>query len=221
MEPLPTDWIQSICAIIAVPGAIVSFVILFKRDRNKDNQLKRLTEIANNHQIIASEMQQQTFRMSEQNAILEKQFELQQKMFLSGRDEAEQNKIRQIEEEKIRLQQRKNDIKPYFGWAGNSSRPNGKIGLELTNRGRGEARDIVIRLVTGDVNNPSIYPTVAPINANININFRATKTNAYSAVGSLTIHYIDIDGNRYFQQIDKSSDNRFSVSDPAEVIATN
>jgi len=216
MQPLITDWIQSIAAVIAVPGAIVSFFILFKRDRNKEKQLKRLTEIANNHQLIASEMQQQTFRMSEQNAILEKQFELQQKMFLSGINESEQIRIRQVEENKIRIQQRKNDIKPYLGWAGNSSSPEGRIGLELKNRGAGEARDIEIKVTSGDVSISHIHPTVAPAGSNIKINLRANNSNAYSAIVTLTIYYVDIDGNKYYQQIDKSSENRFSITDPKE-----
>lgn len=65
MEPSITDWITAIAAAVGVPGAIAAFFILFRKDKSKQDQIDRLADIANNHQVIASEMQQQTFRMRE------------------------------------------------------------------------------------------------------------------------------------------------------------
>ncbi len=101
----------------------------------RQDQIDRLADIANNHQVIAAEMQQQTFRMRESNEILEKQFLLQQSMFLAGQDREEQTQIRREAEAKIVEQQRKNNIKPYFKWIGNSSRPDGRVGIDLKNNG--------------------------------------------------------------------------------------
>lgn len=46
MEPLITDWIQAIASIIAVIGAIAAFYNLFKKDKQKQMQIEKLTDIA-------------------------------------------------------------------------------------------------------------------------------------------------------------------------------
>jgi hypothetical protein len=46
--PLWTDVWQTIASLISIPAAIVSFIILFIKDNNKENQIKKLSEIAEN-----------------------------------------------------------------------------------------------------------------------------------------------------------------------------
>lgn len=41
-----TDIIQAIASIIAIPGAIAAFVILFRKDKNRESEIKSLSEIA-------------------------------------------------------------------------------------------------------------------------------------------------------------------------------
>ncbi|MDD4149655.1 MAG: hypothetical protein PHE33_06465 [Bacteroidales bacterium] len=45
MEPTWTDIIQAIAAIIAIPGAITAFVILFLKDKQQESQINKLTRI--------------------------------------------------------------------------------------------------------------------------------------------------------------------------------
>ena len=43
-----TDVWQTIAALISIPAAIVGFIILFIKDRNKENQIQKLSDIAEN-----------------------------------------------------------------------------------------------------------------------------------------------------------------------------
>lgn len=43
--PLWTDVWQTIAAIISIPAAIIGFLILFKRDKNKEAQIQNLSQI--------------------------------------------------------------------------------------------------------------------------------------------------------------------------------
>lgn len=45
-EPMWTDVWQTIAALIGIPATIVGFIILFIKDRNKENQIQKLSEIA-------------------------------------------------------------------------------------------------------------------------------------------------------------------------------
>jgi len=48
MEIIPwTDTAQAIASLIAVPGAIAAFIILFKKDKDKKEQIRKLSNIAN------------------------------------------------------------------------------------------------------------------------------------------------------------------------------
>lgn len=139
-------------------------------------------------------------------------------MFLAGQDREEQTQIRREAEAKIVEQQRKNNIKPYFKWIGNSSRPDGRVGIDLKNNGGGEARNIEILMISGNTTYLSITKKATPANDDISIYLRSTITNAYSSTATLRINFEDIDGTKYYQQIDKSSNNHISVSDPVEII---
>ncbi|KAF0200855.1 MAG: hypothetical protein FD170_3136 [Bacteroidetes bacterium] len=46
MEPTWTDIAQAIAAMIAIPGAIAAFVVLFKRDRAREAEVSSLSTIA-------------------------------------------------------------------------------------------------------------------------------------------------------------------------------
>jgi hypothetical protein len=55
--PMWTDVWQTIAALIGIPATIVGFIILFVKDHNKENQIKKLSEIASNLQdmVVSSE----------------------------------------------------------------------------------------------------------------------------------------------------------------------
>ncbi|CAN5131816.1 hypothetical protein BH09BAC1_BH09BAC1_15680 [soil metagenome] len=44
--PNITDWIQSIAAAISIPGAVAAFYILFKKDKEREAEVKSLVKIA-------------------------------------------------------------------------------------------------------------------------------------------------------------------------------
>ena len=46
MEPTWTDIAQAIAAMIAIPGAIAAFVVLFKRDKAREVEISSLSTIA-------------------------------------------------------------------------------------------------------------------------------------------------------------------------------
>jgi hypothetical protein len=46
MEPTWTDIAQAIAAMIAIPGAIAAFIILFKRDKERESETNSLSRIA-------------------------------------------------------------------------------------------------------------------------------------------------------------------------------
>ena len=45
-QPMWTDIWQTIAAVIGIPATIVGFIILFIKDRNKENQIQKLSDIA-------------------------------------------------------------------------------------------------------------------------------------------------------------------------------
>jgi hypothetical protein len=51
--PMWTDVWQTIAALIGIPATIVAFIILFIKDRNKENQINKLSSIADNLNKIA------------------------------------------------------------------------------------------------------------------------------------------------------------------------
>lgn len=61
-----TDWIQAIAALIAVPGAIAGFIVLFRRDKQKDAMIKELGK-------LAQESMKQTKHLADQVTYLSRQ----------------------------------------------------------------------------------------------------------------------------------------------------
>jgi archaellum component FlaF (FlaF/FlaG flagellin family) len=84
-----TDWIQAIAAIIASVGAVIGFLKLIKRDKDKENQINSLIE-------LATESKKQTDIMIKQNANMEQQL------------------INYREDLSFRYSTRASDIKPCF-----------------------------------------------------------------------------------------------------------
>jgi hypothetical protein len=98
--PSWTDIIQAFAAMIAVPGAIAGFVVLFKRDKDKENQIKKLAE-------IATRFDAQNIIMQEGNKLLGEQVEVLRSMVTSQMEATEGAKrLADIEEEKHLLNMR-------------------------------------------------------------------------------------------------------------------
>lgn len=85
--------------------------------------------------------------------------------------------------------------------------------------GGGEARLIDTQAISGDAKIVNIHPSIAAVGSNIVVNLMSQQSAASNSIATFRILYQDIDGNRYYQQIDKLANNRISVSDPAEILA--
>lgn len=105
-----TDWIQAIAQALAVPGAIVSFIILFRKDKDKQSQIDRLTN-------IASKLEVQNEILKRSNDLQTEQIDvLRNSTILTKQDNEGANRLVALEEKKIKL-----SVKPYFkrqsiGW---------------------------------------------------------------------------------------------------------
>lgn len=98
LEIQPPNWadiLQGIGAIIAVPGALAAFILLFKKDKHKQQQLDNLKEIA-----IKIEAQNETLQRS--NELASEQIVVLRKMLLSPGTSGFE-KLAAIEEKKLKL----------------------------------------------------------------------------------------------------------------------
>jgi hypothetical protein len=98
IEIQPPNWadiLQGIGAIIGVPGAIAAFILLFKRDKNKQKQLDSLKE-------IASKIEAQNETLQTSNELASEQIDVLRKMFLSPSTSG-YDRLAEIEEKKLKL----------------------------------------------------------------------------------------------------------------------
>lgn len=94
-SPNWADVLQGIGAIIGVPGALAALVLLFIKDKHKQQQLDNLKE-------IAVKIEEQNETLKESNELASQQIDVLRKMLLnpstSGYD-----KLAEIEEKKLKL----------------------------------------------------------------------------------------------------------------------
>lgn len=105
--PNITDWLQGIGTILGVPGAIAAFILLFKKDKDKENKLVMLTNMVIELSNQTKQFEYQTSLMRESNEILREQVELQTEALMS--DKAYREKMKEIEIKKNRAR-----YKPHF-----------------------------------------------------------------------------------------------------------
>jgi hypothetical protein len=118
-----TDWIQSIAAIIAVPGAISGFFVLFRKNKEQDQQIKKLTE-------IAVKIEEQNMIILEGNSILERQVGVLRGLLTSQIEAVEgAKKLEKLEKEKFLLSHR-----PKLIFVGGKSSTN-EVSFYIENRG--------------------------------------------------------------------------------------
>lgn len=214
--PSTTDWISSIAALIGVPLVLVSFLKLIAKDKNKQKQLTALIEIANHQKQINSQLQEQvkeltkqtgefqyqSYQMYESNQLFERQVKLLTEYFLQ-RQTVEQTKF------EFERQQRILEIKPYFVSNGGGSHPQ-QFTIRLDNKG-GAAHKLKIEnenLESVSFNN--IDPqTIVEKGKVIEITGQsitdANNRNSNLAEFSINFFFEDVDGNKYFQRIQRQN----------------
>ena len=223
--PMWTDIIQAIGIAFGLPVTIWGIFQLFIKDRDKERKISALEQLAQAQNQVVNKLQDQVDQLAfqsgqfqyqsslmlDQNKLFEKQIDLQTSIFLHEKG---------IEEQKLKIekQKRMSEIRPYFYSSTSRSGPDGFI-LDLQNKG-GEAKDIKLNPVKTD------FVFIAPIPNSTNIGRGETlmiagrplpdKTyfTAYDVTFQANLEYIDIDGNKYQQMIQKLSNGKHTINEP-------
>jgi len=207
-----TDWITSVAAIIGIPLALWSFVKLIIKDKDKQEQLHSLRDMASNQNEInlqlkeqvsqltkqTGEFQYQSTLMFESNQLLEKQVQILNDFFI-------ERKISEKTKQDLEEQKRLLEIKPHFIFNGGMSNP-GHFELRLKNKG-GTADSFSIEktnseLVTlNDINPKTVVDSGQLLSVSGYPNTDKTYWNANLVNFELNLNYKDVDGNNYYQKI--------------------
>ncbi len=137
--PKITDWLQGIGALIAIIAAIVGFIKLFKRDKNKEKEIRSLAGIAEAQQdnllklqLLLEESQKQTQEFVIQSSEMRESNALYKKHLDILTESVADNKIHQGKLLEIKQSERKNEILPRFKFYSSEEREqNFNVQLQL------------------------------------------------------------------------------------------
>ncbi|MCL4483631.1 MAG: hypothetical protein M1445_13650 [Bacteroidetes bacterium] len=212
-EPLVTDWINSIAALIGVPFVIWGIIKLFIKDKNQERKLSSLEKLAVSQDEMIKKMTEQIYELSKQtseyqfqselmkesNTLISKQFELQNDIFFHNKG---------IEEKKLELERikRLSEIKPHFINNGGSSNSS-NILISLKNKGN-TAKNLILNKVRGEflffekLNSEIEIDNGQNIEIKGNIASSGRNQDNGSRDYELELKYEDIDGKQYKQKIE-------------------
>lgn len=218
--PIPsiTDWISAIAAAIGIPLALLGFIKLIQKDKDKQAQLDSLKEIAEYQKNINSQLQEQVGQLTiqsgefqyqsslmfESNQLLEKQISLFSNYF---------EERQATEKEKFELEQQKRvlEIKPHFIFAGGVSSPD-YFQLKLKNKG-GTAQNFVIErtnaefAIINDIQPNVIIESGQILKLQGYANSEKTYLNGNTVNYEINLQFLDVDGNTYYQRISRQNHN--------------
>ena len=137
---------NTLILIFQIIGAIGSlatfgaFIFLFRRDKDKQTQIDKLTGIA-----TILEAQNETMKL--QNDLISQQVDIfRNTSILKGNDEKAINELKEIEERKLKLSVKPNLWLNGAGYKGNE----GELKIDLNNKGE-DAKLLEFNLVSGDI----------------------------------------------------------------------
>lgn len=214
--PKITDWLQCLAAIIAIPAAIITFIKLITKDKERATQIKTLSEIMLESQKQTQEFEYQTLLMKESNDIFKEQLTIIASSLKQDKDL--KSNILELEKRK-----RKSEIRPRFIFSGALSHgTTGYHELKLKNIG-GTA--FLKKISTS--NNPDIgfstqFEEGKMIQQNEEIIIQGQATgNAIpvSKVGyDVHLQFIDSDNNLYHQKITRlQGGSSYKTDNPLEI----
>ncbi len=219
-----TDIIQAVGVGLGFPTAVWGILKLFRKDKDKIEQLNSLRDIAISQNSAIGKMTEQIIELSKQTAqfeyqsiifkeandLLKEQIKIQTDALLSDKDHKE--KYLELERKK-----RKSDIRPFFKkTTGLSSQS--MFSLVFTNYG---GRAYLKGIEDINVNNISIHAQMRKeqeIEKNGTYNFSATANNSYlgnDVPYEITLLFCDEDDNKYKQKI-KGVGFNVEISPPEE-----
>jgi len=213
------DLVQAIGVGIGFPAALWGLVKLFKKDREREKEIKALIQIAKSQGEQIEELKKQTaesklqtLALVDSNQILADQLKLQTEAFLNDKDY--KNRLLKIEDQK-----KKNLIKPLFDPSGGSS-TGGEFKIIFKNIGK-RAVFKGVELVENE--NVSIRPVSSidrgiDTNGTIEIDGLFTGQGNYGNAASykLNILFTDIEGTLYYQTYMKDKSRKWNLTQPAE-----
>ena len=127
-----TDWIQAVAALLAVPGAIAAFVVLFLRDKQKEAMIAELKKQTGHIGAQVDQLGAQVFQLKNIHEAI-----------ATGIEVLSNNAV-------MREKNRRNELRPYLVLAKTRTRPKSdRIEYEFFNRG-GTANDVEIRGFRGE-----------------------------------------------------------------------
>ncbi|MCB9185028.1 MAG: hypothetical protein H6591_14055 [Flavobacteriales bacterium] len=168
------NWLQGIGAAVAIPGAIAAFIVLFRRDKQKDEMIKHMA-------AQVGQLSGQVFHLKNIHEAIAEGIRI-----MSQSEELNQ-KVRKIK------------IRPQFEFGSSLIKPgHTEAEIELLNRG-GDARNFAVRIIKGDdvqIRLPELVRSGEELMVRL---FASRKmTDLYP---HLEIHFDDEEGTRYQQRI--------------------
>lgn len=184
-----TDWIQALGAVIAIIAGIWGFIALFKKDKDKEKQIKSLIG-------LAEESKKQTAEMIKQSKSMETQIKTMSEDF------------------RFKISTRLNDVKPHF-----IRKISGLISsrgeIELINKGKGLAKNLRLKVLESNVNNIRFFnlSPVIYVGEEVKINFDLDAVLPSLCSFTIDVGFDDQDNAPYSQKI-KWIDFKLIVDQP-------
>jgi len=183
--------IQLTFEIINALGSLatfLAFVFLFRKDKDKQEQIKKLTS-------IASILEAQATAISKQNDLLSEQIDiLRNTALFKGQDAAAMKRLQEIEERKLRL-----SVAPSIRTAGGSSSgSSGEFKINYTNDGDTATIKNIETLSEDVLINNQIFPITLKKGQTLTLSGRPKKNkHVNECIYELNIFYLDKLGNSY------------------------
>jgi len=201
-----TDWIQSLAALIAVPGAIAAFIFLFMKNKDHEEQIKKLAD-------IAIKIEDQNMIMKEGNSLLEGQVMVLRSVLISQTEATEgAKKLAELEKQKFLL-----SIRPRLRYNGGKSSIN-EVSFYIYNVGE-TAYLKSVQDISGS--KELIIKTKFPSSVEKGGEFiistvvlNPTHTKSQTLIFKIEIKYSDKAGNLYSQEIYGTVDSEYLTTDP-------
>lgn len=214
--PKITDWLQGIGAFIAIPAAIITFIKLLIKDKERVAQIKTLSDMMLESQKQTQQFEYQTLLMKESNDIFKEQLTV----IASSLKQDKDLKSNMLE---LEHRKRKSEIRPRFIFSGALSQ--GSMGyheLKLKNIGGTAFLKRIISPNNTLVNFSMPFEEGKMIQQNEEIRIQGKaldNTVPISVVGyELDLSFLDADNNRYQQKITRlQGGSSYKVDNPFEI----
>ena len=210
-----TDWIQAIGALIAIIAAIIGFIQLLIKDKDKQKQIDSLKLLAQQSVNQSEQLSAQVDQMIEGNRLQTEYIRLFEKSItISETDFELMEKQRKLGEDR-----RKFEIRPRFEFYGMTKTPE-RIQLDLINKGA-IAKIIASENLEGNSLSNTINKLIdKEISKNEKLTMKFLPLSGFitdECYVKVKIVYEDIDKNKYYQIIEGRGDLVLKIEKQVEI----